>query len=104
MRPCARSPRSDLLIVYAGRPVRTSSREGLADSGDETVLATGPTPVPVSGCPACRHTLAGETGGVDVFVAGRDNAAGLWVGRCCRSEQTPPIAMAGLSSGIPGTW
>jgi hypothetical protein len=42
----------------------------------------------ISGCPACRYTLADETGEVDLMFLGRVAIRGLEPGRRCSAEGT----------------
>jgi hypothetical protein len=44
------------------------------------------TPMSVSGVPACRYTLADDTGEVDLMFLGRVVIPGLEPGRHCRAE------------------
>jgi hypothetical protein len=45
----------------------------------------------ISGCPACRYTLADETGEVDLMFLGRVAIAGLDQGRWCSAEGTAAL-------------
>jgi len=53
----------------------------------------------IGGCPACRYTLADETGEVDLMFLGRVTVLGLEQGRRCSAEGT-----AGLRDGRMAIW
>jgi hypothetical protein len=56
----------------------------------DRVIVTGAiksaTPMSISGFPACRYSLADDTGEVDLMFLGRVVIAGLEPGRRCRAE------------------
>ena len=79
----ASTPASTRAAGAAGRPVtpigEIQPRQRVAVAG--VIAAT--TAMSISGCPACRYTLADETGEVDLLFLGRVTVAGFELGRRC---------------------